>query len=761
MTKSLLGIVIVTMGFSGLIAQMLLLRELLIVFSGSEFSIGIVLSHWLILEALGSLIMGKKGEGIKNSIEVFCSLTILFSIVLPIAVYFIRILKGIIGVSIGESIGFLQILYSSFLILLPISITHGALFTLSCKIYSLYFTRDAPSIGRVYVYEMIGTILGGIAWTYLLIPYLQAFQISVLLAVVNFFVLSVFFMYYWQFRLLQKPITIINNLLLVISVWLFFTGRADRLHHLSVNAQYKGLDVVHYQNSIYGNISVIKSEDQFIFFSDGIPELITPIPDIEFVEKFAHLPLLAHPNPKHLLILSSGAGGVIDEILKHPSVEVVEYAELDPLFLDLIKKFSTPLTEYELTHKRVQVRHIDGRLYLKMVPRRYDLIFVGLSNPSSLQINRFFTKEFLLLAEKKLNEDGILVTVLPGSLSYLSDELKNLNSCIFNTLKGVFQYVRVFPGEGTNLFLSSNSEAVFLIDKTRVANRLKERNIKVNVLIARHIDEKLHPGWQGWFLEFIKEGTEKINQDFSPLGVFYSIAYWNSIFAPYLCKIFKLFEKINLLFFLGLFFLIIFMFYLLRTKITDVSRLPVSLCIATTGFAGMIFDLVLIFAFQAIYGYVFSWIGLLVTLFMVGASMGAVVITYHLSRIKNHLKFFIVVDMVIILFSLGLPFIVFIIQNFLDNPNALIFLQILFLVISFISGVLIGAQFPLASKIYLKDDSEISKTAGVLYSADLLGGWLGGIAGGVVLLPVLGLLGSCMVVVLLKLTTFIIISQKP
>jgi spermidine synthase len=85
-------------------------------------------------------------------------------------------------------------------------------------------------------------------------------------------------------------------------------------------------------------------------------------------------------------------------------------------------------------------------------------------------------------------------------------------------------------------------------------------------------------------------------------------------------------------------------------------------------------------------------------------------------------------------------------------------LRILFLVISFICGLLIGAQFPLANKIILKDEAILSKTAGILYSSDLLGGWMGGIVGGVVLLPVLGLYGTCIVVVLLKLSSFVVIT---
>jgi spermidine synthase len=327
------------MGFSGLVAEILLLRELLIVFSGNELCIGIIMANWLILEAVGCFFLGRKAEKSKNRLEAFTVITILFSLSLFIAVFLARILKRVIGVSIGESIGLLPTFYSSFLILLPAGILHGALFTFSCRIYSMFSGQDASSAGRVYAYETVGTIVGGIVCTYLFIPHFNTFQAFSGLALLNSIVCLVLLAPYWKTGLFQRTILVVLSVLVLFSSCLVFAGQADKLHRYSIKAQWKDQDIVHYQNSQYGNICIIENQGQYIFFQDGIPSVITPIPDMLFIEEFVHVPLLAHPEPRKLLILSGGAGGIINEALKHSSIETIEYAELDPLLLDLFRKF--------------------------------------------------------------------------------------------------------------------------------------------------------------------------------------------------------------------------------------------------------------------------------------------------------------------------------------------------------------------------------------------------------------------------------------
>ena len=50
---------ILVVGLSGIVAQVMLLRELLVSFYGNELTLGLILANWIISEALGVFIIGK------------------------------------------------------------------------------------------------------------------------------------------------------------------------------------------------------------------------------------------------------------------------------------------------------------------------------------------------------------------------------------------------------------------------------------------------------------------------------------------------------------------------------------------------------------------------------------------------------------------------------------------------------------------------------------------------------------------------------
>jgi spermidine synthase len=738
--------IITVVGLSGVIAQILLLRELLISFYGNELTIGLVLGNWVLTEALGVFLIGRLIDKVKNKINVFIVLQIIFSLILGVSIYLSRAFKGLLSIPTGEALGLNLIFFTSLFIILPASFCHGALFSAGCKIYSLFKKESAVSIGRIYTYEMAGTILGGIIFTYLLIPHLNSFQIVFIISFINLLICLFLFRYIEGKKLKY-------SLIVSIMLILFLAGQLNNLQQLSINKQFKQGKVLDYRNSIYGNVAVTKQEEQYTFFYNGIPLITTPYPDITFVEEFGHLPLLFHHDPKDILIISAGAGGLINEVLKHP-IRKIDYAELDPLIIKMLKEYSSRLTRHELSDEKVNIINLDGRFFLRTTRNQYDIVLIGLSSPSDLATNRLFTQEFFSLVKEKLRPDGILGLWLPGSLVYLSQELKDINACIINALKSNFDYLRIIPGD-YNILLASRSQNIMWITSDIISRRILEQNIKTNILLPGYLEYRLNKRWLDWFTKSSVGATEKINQDLRPFAVFEMLIFWNKKLSPGLGNLLGALKNLTLKpIFIFIFFITILLFLIFRRS--QRRKLLVSYSILSTGFYGMLISLTLIFAYQVFYGYLYYRIGLLVSIFMSGIALGSILMTLNLEKIKNALRLFIGLEVLIILFS----FILGLAINALTYPAREI--ALVFPIMFIISGFLMGLEFTLASKIYLEKKERIGETSGVLYAADLIGGWFAGLLGGIVFLPLLGVFNTCMIIVIFKLSSlFLLCSLRP
>jgi len=754
------------MGLSGITAQIVLLRELLVSFLGNELTLGVVIANWLILVAVGSFIIGKSVERVERKLEVFVVFQMALSVAFPLTIFLCRMFKNILLVTPGEALGFAPIFYSSLLILFPVTLPYGALFTYGCKLYAQYDGEDASSVGQVYLFETVGSMIGGLLLTFFLIQYFNSFTIAFLISFLNS-LMSIFLLWLKpgsSKAAFQKALMILSILLSFLFAYGLLPQTSSSIHQSSIRSQWRGLTVIHNENSIYGNITVTKRGEQYTFFADGVPSITTPVPDIASIEDFVHFPMLFHEKPESILILNGGAGGMIHEILKYP-VTRLDYVELDPLLLKLVQEFPTPLTQSELSDKRVKIHYMDGRLFAQRTQDRFDIIFIGLSAPQSLQTNRLFSSEFFSLTKEKMNPNSILALTLPGSLTYISPELRDLNGCILDTLKNVYRHVRVIPGD-VNLYLASDFDFLDKISPNEISKRFEERKIRASLITRSYIEYRLNERWLKWFWQSMEGRKIRINSDFHPLGVFFNLSYWNSLFSPYLTGIFKWYEKYSLTLSIAKIILITIILATLFIRMPRLSRHSITYSIFTTGLTGMVFSLAIIFAFQTLYGYLYHQIGLLIAIFMFGIASGSFFITKRFDRIKNDSLLFLKTEIAIILFSILFPFIFLAPSHNLENKVVYFILYGIVLIMSFLSGMFIGFQFPLANKIYLSSrpgKGRLGQTAGLLYGADLFGGFFGGLSGGILLLPILGLKESCFMMAMIKISSgllFLLFTKK-
>ncbi|NIO71303.1 MAG: spermine synthase, partial [Anaerolineae bacterium] len=183
--KKVLGFGFLLMGFSFTVTQGLLIRELLVAFFGNELAIGLILGNWLILEAIGSGLLGRLADRWRGKASAYAALQVLFALFLPLCLYAAYSVRRIVGAIPGEGIGLVPVFYSSFLILAPLALVDGAMFAFGSRIYSTLTRDEAPAIGRVYVYEALGGIVGGIVFTYLFIIHLYSLQIVLVVSGLN------------------------------------------------------------------------------------------------------------------------------------------------------------------------------------------------------------------------------------------------------------------------------------------------------------------------------------------------------------------------------------------------------------------------------------------------------------------------------------------------------------------------------------------------------------------------------------------------
>ena len=119
----------VVMGVIFLISQVLILREFLVVFQGNEFSVGIVLGSWLLLEALGSWLSGRRADRSRDPLAAFATVQVMLSLLLPLTLLLIRSNRYLLGISPWEVVSYLQIWVVSLAARGPHPVVNGAAIT--------------------------------------------------------------------------------------------------------------------------------------------------------------------------------------------------------------------------------------------------------------------------------------------------------------------------------------------------------------------------------------------------------------------------------------------------------------------------------------------------------------------------------------------------------------------------------------------------------------------------------------------------------
>jgi spermidine synthase len=533
-------------------------------------------------------------------------------------------------------------------------------------------------------------------------------------------------------------------------------------------------------DSRYQNIAVASLFNQVNLYLNTMPAAVFPN-DEDNMLWAAHL-ICQHPAssssdaPKRILIIGDAVSGPAKHLLRY-NVKKITSVEIDPGAVETVLKF-LPKEEKErlLKDKRFELVIEDGRKYVKDVARanasrsppvHFDLVYLNVPEPSTLLLNRFYTREFFLDLAKIIAPRGVVALKVTASENYARGIVTDYTASIYNTVKSVFPHIVAAPGTQNFIFASADSRSIS--DDPGV---LEERYTNTGVEPQRLglIFHSLYPSEKTAAAKdaLTRNACSRINTDHTPIAGF----YFNKIIGWYgksrVSRVLEFFETVkptHIVLILSVLFLVRVSVVLFRRKSSPEARkralrfhiLP---AVFSAGMAGLALELVILYTFQNNFGNVYSIIGLIIAVFMAGLPLGALAAAAVIKRIQDKqeqdqttpvIKTVILVLTGIAVIAFLLPYITLIFLPYRLLNQLIVFAAVILI------GFAVGFVFPLSIHLYLGKDENTGKTAGIIDAFDHIGAAVGALFIGTLLLPVMGVETVCRLLVLFPLLSALLL----
>jgi spermidine synthase len=696
-------------GVSCVITQLALMREMLGVFAGNELVLGVVLGNWLLLMGLGAA-LGLWANRWSRSPGALIGLLICTALLPPAQIVALRALRQFVFLR-GEAIGVVGSVLVSFLLLLPYCLAAGFFLALACG--ALAGRGAAAGAGRVYVLDSLGSVAGGALFSFVLVLWLDHVALLGVPALLNLLAAA------WLAWCTRRERKAQGALLLATSLatgaglftWILLTNPDAS----STARQFPAQRVLFRGNSPYGRLLVTESGGQTNLIENGV--VLASTPNIEQAEESAHFALAQRPGAERVLLIGGTLSGATREILRY-GVTALDCVELDPLVTALGRRFLPA----EFRDTRLRLYEADARQFVRRASARYDAVLVALPDPTTAQLNRFYTHEFFQEVRRILRPGGVLSFAVGRYENYASPELSRLLSAARQTAALSFQNLLLIPA-GRVYFLASDgpltTDIGSALERAGVATRWVNRSYLAAMLTPDRLAD----------LERAAGQAAPVNHDFAPVLYYLHLRHWASQFEG------------------GSRWLVI---SLVVAAAIYMARLRGAAgVIFASGFAGSALEIVLLLAMQTLAGSVYRQVAWVVTIFMAGLAAGALPATRWLERPQpatvtatpsSHAR----PKPVLCLLALGIAGFAALLPALLPVLARLTALragdtatQGILLLFTFGLAALVGAQFPLANALA----AGTSQAAARLYTADFMGACLGALLTSGWLVPLTGVAG--------------------
>lgn len=739
-------------------AQALLLRECLVLYRGSELAAGVFFGAWLMWIAVGARLgrwLARRGRPFDRT---FALLVALYALAPGLQILAVAGARALLGVPAWQLPPLGPLVLLTTLANAPVSLLTGALFTIATPHYAGGEGEGQPSVAarwvtRTYLWEVIGSSVGGLALTALILWGLSTALLLLVLLAVWTCALALSWLLQGRRRPALVALSLATPLLLLIggpASW-GLASLDGALQRYRLRVALPAARLVAARMTPYQHIAVARLGRQRIVLRNGV--VAGSYPDEAGNARVAALTMVEHPAARDVLVIGSLATGLARHLLAW-GPQTLHWIDDDAVATDLLRRHLLPGDGAALADPRLRRVKGDPRALLARLPHsaRFDVIAVLDARPVTALGNRLFTREVYRVLRAQLRPGGVFVTRLGGMSQTHAAPDAGLAATVYRSLRSVFRRVLVLPGS-TRWFFAGDERTPLTSDGSELARRLRRSSALPGLE-----PDALRRRWTAEGVRLLREQLERAevwdNSDARPVAYFQGllrrIEQTDASLARWLAGL----RRAGLLFWLAplLLLLLLRLHYVAGQPAgLGLRRVNAIFGLLALGAISMALYLLLLFAFQSRQGAVFEQVGLVGALFMAGIAGGGRWAQRGQGRWRRALLPLLVLAGLLTL----LPALVS-----ASSPGATAGLAIFYLLFG-VGGAACGGLLPLLVAELAAEAEPTAALASTLEGADHLGGAAAALLAGTLCLPLLGLSGSrWLLLALLAACVLLVLQQR-
>jgi spermidine synthase len=208
---------------------------------------------------------------------------------------------------------------------------------------------------------------------------------------------------------------------------------------LDVRLSLKTTGTLHHSVSPFQTVDVVDTTGYGrMLLLDGLV-MTTEKDEFIYHEMITHIPMLAHPNPKRVLVVGGGDGGTVREVLKHPSVTEVVLCEIDGAVIEVCRQW-LPSIAGQLANPKVTLNVADGVAFMAQQHNTFDVILIDSTDPMGPG-EGLFTEPFYTTVKQALTPGGIVAAQTESPWANQPELQK-----VYKVLRAVFPRVDCYIG---------------------------------------------------------------------------------------------------------------------------------------------------------------------------------------------------------------------------------------------------------------------------------------------------------------------------